>query len=572
MSAVDEAVRRRFLQGLPERRREIATRLGMLASPARAEWAPARDALDESLHRLAGTAATLGFGELSRLAKVLERQLRSVWDDARALADHAEEDNASVQSLLATLDLSASCLGGDGRGTRVLVVDDDPDIRAIVGDILRRDGRVGVLAAATLREVEVLGAFFKPHLVLLDVRLEPNVGPAQTLAVAKRVFGAGVRVAFCTTACSPQQRDALVGIGAIDVIEKPFDPPTFANRVVELASPTRAGSTVRDRTAREVLVHGATPPIVVFDAGLRVVAATESANAALGPVRRGDSLAALLGWTGALADRARSGVPGVPRAFECFGGVPPKRLHVVVESTSEGGGIATIDANPVGCRDPWTRALLSSNDIVQGLVHNVMNPLAAMQSALRVVAGQLEPGHSAGVLLKQVEPLLTRIGEAMHATALVTRPALTTRVRVDAPELLEAIAARMSRACGAGVSTEYRGSDRTLLLPVASIEDVLGELVMNAHQAGATKVAFEASVTAGGSGTEFFVVVRDDGQGVDEEHADRLFEPFFSTRDGHVGLGLTRARKRAREAGGDVTMTVGDAGKGACFVMRLRAD
>jgi two-component system OmpR family sensor kinase len=72
------------------------------------------------------------------------------------------------------------------------------------------------------------------------------------------------------------------------------------------------------------------------------------------------------------------------------------------------------------------------------------------------------------------------------------------------------------------------------------------------------------------------VTVTDDGPGVAERDAQRIFEPFYRgarTRAMELpgaGLGLAIARQVARTAGGDVS--VGDAqGRGARFVVRLSA-
>jgi len=64
-------------------------------------------------------------------------------------------------------------------------------------------------------------------------------------------------------------------------------------------------------------------------------------------------------------------------------------------------------------------------------------------------------------------------------------------------------------------------------------------------------VAVEGRVEGG----EFLLTVADDGPGIADTVAPRIFEPFFSTRDSraHSGLGLAAARGVARGLGGDIT-------------------
>lgn len=80
---------------------------------------------------------------------------------------------------------------------------------------------------------------------------------------------------------------------------------------------------------------------------------------------------------------------------------------------------------------------------------------------------------------------------------------------------------------------------------------LLHNLVINAAQAGATRMNIEAE-TADGRAT---VLVRDNGPGLPAVARERLFQPFTgSTRQGGTGLGLVIAREIARAHGGDLTL------------------
>lgn len=115
--------------------------------------------------------------------------------------------------------------------------------------------------------------------------------------------------------------------------------------------------------------------------------------------------------------------------------------------------------------------------------------------------------------------------------------------------------------------------------PKAGVVDVQGSanlllqamlnLIVNAEQALAGRpggtIRVELALPPG------FVVVRvsDNGPGVDPALAERLFEPFTTSRsrDESSGLGLAVARQIAELHGGTLTLEHADAG--ACFAMRL---
>jgi len=66
------------------------------------------------------------------------------------------------------------------------------------------------------------------------------------------------------------------------------------------------------------------------------------------------------------------------------------------------------------------------------------------------------------------------------------------------------------------------------------------------------------------------IVVADEGPGVPPELRDRIFEPFFSTKEvgRGTGLGLSMARRVVDALGGDLHV-LSEPGRGATFVVRL---
>ena len=59
------------------------------------------------------------------------------------------------------------------------------------------------------------------------------------------------------------------------------------------------------------------------------------------------------------------------------------------------------------------------------------------------------------------------------------------------------------------------------------------------------------------------VEIRDEGAGIPEECRARLFEPFYSTKEGGTGLGLAIARAAVEAAGGRVEIENRTDGRGA---------
>jgi len=110
---------------------------------------------------------------------------------------------------------------------RVLMVEDDPDIRAVAHLSLTAVGGFTVLQCTSGAEALQQISAFAPHLVLLDVMMPDMDGPTTLLALRKLPCMIGIPVVFMTAKVQPQEVQAYRDLGAADVIAKPFDPMTL---------------------------------------------------------------------------------------------------------------------------------------------------------------------------------------------------------------------------------------------------------------------------------------------------------------------------------------------------------
>jgi CheY-like chemotaxis protein len=117
---------------------------------------------------------------------------------------------------------------------RVLLVEDDDDIRNVGTFALERVGGFRVRACAGGAEALAGAPGFAPDLILLDVMMPGMDGPTTFRGLRELPAVAEVPIVFMTAKVQPKEVAQYRDMGATDVIAKPFDPMTLAATLREI--------------------------------------------------------------------------------------------------------------------------------------------------------------------------------------------------------------------------------------------------------------------------------------------------------------------------------------------------
>jgi CheY-like chemotaxis protein len=118
--------------------------------------------------------------------------------------------------------------------TRILYVEDEPDIRAIAKLALETVGGLIVELCSSGQEALEKVNGFKPDLILLDVMMPGMDGPTTMETLRKNGTTATLPIAFMTAKVQASEIQRYTDMGAIGVIAKPFDPMQLAETVKRL--------------------------------------------------------------------------------------------------------------------------------------------------------------------------------------------------------------------------------------------------------------------------------------------------------------------------------------------------
>ena len=117
---------------------------------------------------------------------------------------------------------------------RVLLVEDDADIRTIATLALETVGGLVLQACASGPEALERAPQFAPQLLLLDVMMPGMDGPTTLARLRELPAARDVPVIFMTAKVQASEVEQYKALGALGVISKPFDPMALAGQVQAL--------------------------------------------------------------------------------------------------------------------------------------------------------------------------------------------------------------------------------------------------------------------------------------------------------------------------------------------------
>lgn len=237
-----------------------------------------------------------------------------------------------------------------------------------------------------------------------------------------------------------------------------------------------------------------------------------------------------------------------------------ERFADVWLSPLDGGGWL-LECHPVEefpGADPATTVPAALHEALKGLAHEIRNPLAGLRGAAQLLGKRVSDPDS----LRYLEVI---VAESERLSSLVDRlfnpPPPRAPQPVNVHEVLERVRllSEAENGWSALVMRDYDPSLPTVLGDADRLTQAVWNLVRNAVEAGSSEVRLrtraETQVPIGETvhRRALRIEVVDNGRGVPEELASRIFLPLVSGRAEGSGLGLTLAQQVAREHRGSLT-------------------
>jgi signal transduction histidine kinase len=199
--------------------------------------------------------------------------------------------------------------------------------------------------------------------------------------------------------------------------------------------------------------------------------------------------------------------------------------------------------------------LRSLGELSAGVAHEIRNPLTGIATTAQVLrerlAGDTEKAKYLNVILEEI----ARLDEIIKNLLNFARPVSPNPTTCSLSSLIEdALGLLVDKAREGGVSLHFesRLPDDRCLMDADQIKQIILNVVLNGIQACEGGGTLSVYTREAANPAFIEIEITDTGGGIPDEIADKLYNPFFTTRPDGTGMGLSISRKIAESHGGRI--------------------
>lgn len=216
-----------------------------------------------------------------------------------------------------------------------------------------------------------------------------------------------------------------------------------------------------------------------------------------------------------------------------------------------------------------TERLAAMGYLAAALTHEISNPLQSMATSLELILDFDLDEQERQEYLRAMHREIRRLKDLTVRALDLARPPAAQRQFISLADVVRyalTLARKQLEDHGIRVELSLPGELPLVLFSHDLLVQVMLNLIINAIEAMSQGGTLRLSVRDGGAGVE--VIVADSGPGLSQEAMDRVFEPFYTTKQEGTGLGLSICHSIVGQYGGSIA-AVNAPGGGAVFTVTL---
>ncbi len=202
--------------------------------------------------------------------------------------------------------------------------------------------------------------------------------------------------------------------------------------------------------------------------------------------------------------------------------------------------------------------LAATGRMAATIAHEINNPLESLVNLIFLARQDSGPGGKVNDYLLTAESELERVSHIARQTLGFYRDT-GSPTEVYLHQLMEnVLSVYSSKLLNTGITIDKQfHNDRKVLVSKGEILQIFSNIITNAadamRQGGMLKISIRQIVSSAQDGIQ--TIIRDNGNGIREEHLAQIFEPFFTTKgDLGTGIGLWVTKQLVEARGGEISV------------------
>jgi signal transduction histidine kinase len=213
--------------------------------------------------------------------------------------------------------------------------------------------------------------------------------------------------------------------------------------------------------------------------------------------------------------------------------------------------------------------MAAAGRLTASIAHEINNPLQSVQNCLHLAGHEELPPEKRKEYFDLAKTELERLMKTSQRMLDFYRPGAVKVEQVDILDLLQHVLNLTSQQLNQrqiAIKSDLPETLPPIFAVSSQIQQIFFNLILNALDAMPGGGELKIGARALENGIE--LTFHDNGPGIPENHRNDIFEPFFSTKEGGTGLGLTVSYNIVTAHGGTLDLVNGNE-PGACFRLFL---
>jgi signal transduction histidine kinase len=199
--------------------------------------------------------------------------------------------------------------------------------------------------------------------------------------------------------------------------------------------------------------------------------------------------------------------------------------------------------------------LKTLGELAAGIVHEIRNPLAAMKTAGEIIVSKSNSEDKRSEFGNLIVTEVDRLNGIIEAFLQYARPSPPSLQLANINQILDStilLIDNIAKRQQIEIIKKYQNTTPDISIDSGQLKQAFLNLLMNAVQSMPTGGTLEIRTEA--DARQWQIRIKDTGSGIPESELVKAFQPFYTTKEGGVGLGLSIAKRIIEEHRGELVL------------------